>query len=421
MRALVTFLGKAQRLNDRGTANYRQATYRFDDGAEFTSRYIGLALTQRLKPDRLVLFGTASSMWDVLVEDLLATGEATAAAEDLRLELMAATEKGEVDQPLLDRVAGLVRPFFGTKELWLRLIPHGRNVGEQQGILDAIAHAADRADRVDVDVTHGFRHLSMLGFLSAFMIERLQKVKVDALWYGAMDMARDNGGVAPVLRLDGLLAIQRWVEALDRFDASGDYGVFEPLLVADGVPADKARCLRDAAYLEKTLNLPAARQKLLTFRPELDAPLLGASGLFRKRLAQRLDWIERDSLAEQQRLLAQRALHRNDYLRAAIFGVEAMISGQFDPKDPAQRDYAAREAADKVFQQSLREGDHPDWKRSAYWLLKNLRNAMAHGLTPAEESYTFVDGKKRPIAQLLKNEDALRTEMQRCLSRLGST
>src|SRR5690606_2581046 len=197
------------------------------------------------------------------------------------------------------------------------------------------------ADEVALDVTHGFRHLGMLGVVSAAFLERLHsRLRVGSLWYGAHETRHGNENAAPVLRLDGLPAIPRWVEALGRFDASGDYGVFEPLLVADGMPADKARCLRDAAYLEKTLNLPAARQKLMTFLPVLDAPLPGASGLFRKRLAQRLDWIERDSLAEQQRLLAQRALNRNDYLRAAIFGVEAMISGQFDPKDPAQREYA---------------------------------------------------------------------------------
>jgi hypothetical protein len=35
-----------------------------------------------------------------------------------------------------------------------------------------------------------------------------------------------EGGVTLVLRLDGLTAIQRWVAALDHFDASGDYAVF---------------------------------------------------------------------------------------------------------------------------------------------------------------------------------------------------
>jgi CRISPR-associated Csx2 family protein len=80
------------------------------------------------------------------------------------------------------------------------------------------------------DLTHGFRHLGMLGMLSAFMLERIGRLRVRSLWYGALDMTED--GATPVLRLDGLYAIQRWVTALEHFDASGDYGVFAPLLVA---------------------------------------------------------------------------------------------------------------------------------------------------------------------------------------------
>ena len=48
--------------------------------------------------------------------------------------------------------------------------------------------------------------------------------------------------------------MRRWLEALDRFDATGDYGVFAPLLIEDGVPEAKVECLEDAAFYERTLN-----------------------------------------------------------------------------------------------------------------------------------------------------------------------
>lgn len=57
--------------------------------------------------------------------------------------------------------------------------------------------------QVSFDLTHGFRHLGMVGFLSAYMLKRVRDLSVRDLWYGALDMSRD--GVTPVLRLDGLV------------------------------------------------------------------------------------------------------------------------------------------------------------------------------------------------------------------------
>ena len=87
----------------------------------------------------------------------------------------------------------------------------------------------------------------MIGLLSSFMLEQVRRLKVSDLWYGALDMTKENG-VTPVLKLDGLVRIQHWVDALARFDATGDYGLFAPLLVADGVEPDKAECLETAAF-----------------------------------------------------------------------------------------------------------------------------------------------------------------------------
>jgi CRISPR-associated Csx2 family protein len=197
-------------------------------------------------------------MWGALVEHVAAEGE----EEDGRLALMDAEAREAVDQALLDRLTGVLQWAAG-RDVGPRLIPFGRTEDEQRQILETIAEVVG-GDEVSFDLTHGFRHLGIVGMLSAFMLERIGKLSVRSLWYGALDMS--EAGVTPVLRLDGLNAIQRWVDALDRFDASGDYGVFAPLLEADGVPRDKARCLEEAAFYERTFNLSDAARRLGTFR-----------------------------------------------------------------------------------------------------------------------------------------------------------
>ena len=251
IHTLVTFLGRTGRDPQTG---YRQARYRFpDEEAPRETPFFGMALAGHLKPDAAVVLGTSGSQWSVLVEHLAQTNEAEAA----RLELLDAEIHARVAQPMLDAVAPLMSETLGLP-VTARLIPFGKDAGEQYEILDAIADTMPIGD-VSFDLTHGFRHLGMVGFLSAFMLERVRNLRVRGLWYGALDMTDRTSGITPVLRLDGLTRVRRWVDALDRFDATGDYGVFAPLLIEDGVAGDKAGCLSRAAFFDEPRISPTRR------------------------------------------------------------------------------------------------------------------------------------------------------------------
>lgn len=398
MHTLVTFLGKGR---DDPQTGYRKARYRFPDGAERATAFFGRALADHLAPERLVVLGTSGSMWGVFVENLAAEGE----EEELRIELMDAEAAQRVTQPLIERAAALMSRAAG-RIVEPRLIPDGRSEAEQRSILDVIGAAVPRGE-VSFDLTHAFRHLGMVGLISAFMLERVGKLDVRGLWYGALDMSED--GVTPVLRLDGLTAIQRWVDALDRFDATGDYGVFAPLLVADGVAADKAGCLEEAAFHERTFNIPDAARKLNTFLPVLDSPLPGASGIFQKKLTERLSWVKGASLAEHQRKLAYQYLSRGDFVRAVVFGWEAVVSRECAARGfDAQKFKEGREPAAEALEAEIQAGEHQDWKRDAYWMLKNLRNALAHGNPPSNGYF------RRP----LQASDKLRESLEAAFKRL---
>jgi CRISPR-associated Csx2 family protein len=369
---LVTFLGRSPR--EQGGA-YRTATYEFPDGSRDETSFFGLALTRYLQPDRLVVLGTRSSMWEALVEHAAVEGE----AEDARLTLIEAVDRGTVDQALLDRLTGVLRRA-AERDVAPRLIPFGRSEEEQREILGAIARHVG-GDVVSFDLTHGFRHLGMVGMLSAFMLERIGRLSVRSLWYGALDMTED--GVTPVLRLDGLNAIERWVGALDRFDASGDYGVFAPLLEADGVPHDKAHCLEEAAFYERTFNLTAAVRKLRTFCEAMRSPFQGASGLFQDRLAERLQWIAEPELAAQQRALADQYLQRFDFVRAAAFAWEALVTRECRGFPPYSRE--TREAAQRALDEKFKKADCDPAKGDAFRTIRGLRNALAHGTPPDDD------------------------------------
>jgi len=399
---LITILGKGR----DNTTGYRPATYRFDNGHECVTPYFGLALAEHLQPETLLILGTAGSMWGVLVENHVKGGE----HEELRLELMEAESRGAVTQDLLNRITHLLQEFI-AHEVILRIIPEGKDDHEQIGILSVIAHTLGKHQTdVHFDITHGFRHLAIIGFLSAAMLERLRtQLHIKSLWYGALDMTRH--GVTPVIRLNGLSNVQRWISALDRFDASGDYGIFAPLLEIDGFPSDKAKSLIDAAFYESTNQIPNAARSLRTMLPELrSCALPGASTLFQDQLKKRLQWAGLDDLAEQQRILALRALSRGDLLRTAILGLESLISRQIQNAKRDPYDYIARKSEDERIQSEFRAGLHPDWLQKAYWKMKNLRNSMAHGTPPETDN----------LKQLIKNPKRLCDEMESILGQLNS-
>ncbi|WP_295542552.1 TIGR02221 family CRISPR-associated protein [uncultured Thiohalocapsa sp.] len=366
---LVSFLGRA-RLDPK--TGYQVAHYRFADGTTKETPFFGLDLLEVAQPDRLVVLGTSGSTWDVLIEQCAVDGE----EEELRLRLIEAASEQRVDASLLAAVEPLVERALGVRCL-LRLIDYGRDEQGQARILETIAEAVPRG-RVVIDLTHGFRHLAAIGALSAFFLERVRGLRVEGLYYGALDMREQ--GVTPVVRLDGLMTIEHWLDALSRFDQNGDYGLFAPLLERDGVPADKVRCLVEAAFFERTLNLADARRRILTFLPVLDTPLNGVSALFRPALAEQLDWVRAAGLMAYQHRLARFYLRQGDYVRAAILGFEAVITRECDRRKFGQHDHQQdRKPAEDAFEAEIRAGEHPRAVAEGYWMLKNLRNALAHG------------------------------------------
>lgn len=374
-RTLISFLG---RNTAKPGGGYRKARYRFADGWERETPFFGLALAEKLQPSRIIILGTAGSMWDVLVEHL------SQSEADLAIwqGLSEAAHSANVGADLLERARPLVEQRLGCS-VDLQLIPYGEDDEQQIGILQTIA-GANIKDRVTIDLTHGFRHLAALGLLSAFFLERMTRLEVEGLYYGALDMTRD--GLTPVVRLDGLLAIQRWIDALDRFDQNGDYGVFADLLLEEGIPADKANCLKKAAFFERTFNLRDAARQLGTFLGVLDTELEGTGKLFQRQLMQRLSWARGNALHAQQRHLSFVYLQRRDFVRAAVFAWEAIITQECtrhgldldDFKENGDRKQAEAELKARLRAEGVRWPDAPQRR------IKDLRNSLAHGSPPAD-------------------------------------
>jgi len=223
-QTLITFLGRTPKTEN----GYRTTCYDFGDGNTCQPvAFFGWALNERLNPDRLVILGTSGSMWDHLFEGDHNLGEEEIAK---RLNLMELVEKKAVDQETLNALQPLLSKRLG-REVRLRLIPDCSTKTEQVQLLEILADEVDQSDKVDLDITHGFRHLPMLALLAALHLEKVKSVEISDIWYGSYD---PDTGKAAVMHLRGLLHIAEWLEALAEYENTAEYDQFAPLVGGPG-------------------------------------------------------------------------------------------------------------------------------------------------------------------------------------------
>jgi CRISPR-associated Csx2 family protein len=385
-KALVGFLGRSPKSED----GYRKTIYRLPDGSSSEpTAVLGWTLLQREQPERMVVLGTAGSMWDFFIESL-PLGEDY---QDLRLEMMEATASKSVVQELLDRMQKPLTSRLGC-DVRLRIVPYGATEIEQEQLLHILAEACSDCNAITLDVTHAFRHLPMIGLLGALYLSAVRGTVIKSILYGFYDPDSDE---ALVYDLKGLLTLADWVGALAAFDHTGDYGIFADLLTT----TEPAGLLRAAAFMERTSRDGQARGQAKRALVALEQkPLGGLARLFEEPLRQRLAWIEEDRMFERQRELARLYLDRGDFIRAAIYAFEAFITRQVQRDGASENSYERRNQAKDDYERS---GSSDDYKK-----LRDLRNALAHGVTPT----------KGKIQQALASEESLRKELQRLIGTL---
>lgn len=400
-RTLISLLGKSQ-LDSR--TGYRTARYRMPDGSEHETAYFGLALAQHLAVERMLLLGTPTSMWDLFVEHVAGDD----AEKGARLRLFDAVRAGTLTPELLESLTPAISQKLGRPVACL-LIPPSTSFADQQQVLERLAGHLTQGETVALDITHGYRHLAMLGLAAARYLAHSRQVTVKGLYYGALEMTAD--GVTPVVMLDGLAHLQEWSEVFEAYEASGDFSRFAPLLVRDGFADGAARALEQAWQFLQISNVSDAARALQPAWQALQAPLTGASELFRMRLHKALRWCQAEQMSEKLRLLALQSLERGDILRAAVFGLESVLAREVEAKGGNPLHYEQRKTADETLQAAFRNDEHPDWKRDAYWLLKNVRNACAHGTVPL---------RPPAHAELMRNPEQLRQALKATLARLNT-
>jgi len=376
---------------------YRTVNYDFS-GNVITTQFFGLGLYEQIQPNQLIILGTSGSMWDVLYEQF---ADSEQQAEHW-IALNESAENNAVTQSQLNACATDLSCQLNQPCL-LKLIPYGVNEQEQSDILKIMAADIYANDTVSLDLTHGLRHLPMLGLLSAMYLQTAKQVTINGIYYGALELTQDNK--TPVMRLDGLLKMSDWITALHGFDKTGDIAQFSPLLIQEGMPAETADLLKEAAFHESTLSITNARKPLRDFAKKTAENLPGIASLFSESLNERISWKDQNSIYLRQREKSLFYLQQGDYVRAAALGYEAVITHYLKKNNPTadMENYEQRDKVRQTIEEQLSTSD-----KSAYELLRNIRNSLAHANR----------ANKRKIQSILSNEALLRQKLTELFKQL---
>ncbi|WP_206477960.1 TIGR02221 family CRISPR-associated protein [Halomonas sp. KRD171] len=401
---LITHLGKPRlplgvKDGHEQVRDYEEAIYSLN-GNTFETPMIGFGLIEQVKPDRVVILGTTASAWSSAVgvcmnREICPIDDESAWA--LMYELLPLEKADAMTAEMLDKLSA-----FLTR--WLKLpvtcqqVPYVEDSSRQDTAryLKALDAVIVPESRLSIDVTHGLRYHPMLALVAAQYFASIRKTQLEAIYYGAFDRQRE--GVAPVLRLDGMLEVLNWVQALNSFDKDGDYGVFASLLAHDTVPSEICTSIRQAAYFERITNASQAKQKLTSLRQHhFDANTQPLGELFAPALMERTDWANVAGRGNTELRLAEEYLERRDYLRAVIYAQEGFISKRIYFERGDENDFDHRDEISKS-----------DENPTAFTTLKRLRNALVHGLR----------NNDKKLSQQLKDEANLKNTIKQLISEI---
>jgi len=101
-------------------------------------------------------------------------------------------------------------------------IKEGATSEDMWAIFQTVIACVNTKETVIFDITHGYRSLPFLTFLFTAYLKSAKQVNIEAIYYGALEMAAKNNGKAPVVNLSEFSAMLDWLAATEQFVQTGN-------------------------------------------------------------------------------------------------------------------------------------------------------------------------------------------------------
>lgn len=236
-KVLISFLGVA-------ADGYKPANYRFGNGTVISSTFIAKALKEYYHIDKLILIGTAHSMWDEIYK-ALGKDDTEYDLEECKHLKEKCTGSNHKTNLLKPKDIKMIEKRMGSDSRVV-IIKYGLNDEEIAYNTRQIFHIESLLRKEDteiyLDITHSFRSLPiyLMNCLIYLKDVSTKKFEIKSISYGMLDVSREFGEadkpatwMTPVVELKNLMAVQDWITGAYNFKEFGNTYKIASLLEQD--------------------------------------------------------------------------------------------------------------------------------------------------------------------------------------------
>lgn len=216
-KVLISFLGTGRIKNDTSKREYEPTKYRIDN-KDYDCTFVSAALREHLNIDKMMLVGTAHSMWEDVYREY-------AGEDEIWLKIGEVCAANNHTSPLeIPHKEDVEMAMGGNSKVVL--VKYGftpEEIKENSEIILGLESSLEKGDELFVDITHSFRSLPLfiMNLLIYLRDVSPKKVKISGIYYGMLEAYKDMH-YAPIVNLNEVLNVNSWISGAYSFMQFGN-------------------------------------------------------------------------------------------------------------------------------------------------------------------------------------------------------
>lgn len=377
-KILISSLGTGDR--DKG---YKKTNYQIDKELYKEKKSIAQVLCNHLHVDKLFLIGTMQSIWEVVYSEF--------GGIEKEEEIYYSKETGNLQEflPLIEKQIDKTLKTDGSKCF---IIEYGKNEQELWRNFDiflTIAKDFTKDDEIHLDITHSFRSLSLMSFVMSEFISNSQNtpLNIKGVYYGMLEFARENNGIAPIVELSMFFELLEWSKAIRNLKIYGNSYELLRLINNTEESNELKNSFANFSMALSMSDMNSMQSSIKILKSKIELFKTHHNNIYRIISEELEDFVKRlhvNSLSVFQYELSKWYAENKNYAFSYISLCEAIVSSVCENENLNPQNYDDRKKAKEelnYFRDQKKASKSENKINEIYYKVKNIRNSIAHILT----------------------------------------
>lgn len=273
-KVLISFIGTGRPKNNGAERVYRSASYRFSgDPQTYSTSFVADAIIQHSQADRVILLGTAKSMWEEVYRAFVEK-KGDVVDEDIYCSIADYCDSQNKDSAPIIPNKDVIETAIG-EDSHIEIIKYGLTKDEldyNASLILSLEKYLHKGDEIIVDITHSFRSLPIYIMNLLIYLENVnsKKITISHIYYGMLDIQSEMNGITPVIELDNILTLNKWIIAAYSLKSFGDASLLSSLLPFNSNVSVVLKRFSDSLNLNDLKTIKTISPQMVAIGGDLD-------------------------------------------------------------------------------------------------------------------------------------------------------